>query len=79
MFKNEDYINWGKELFEKAKNINRYEIQYKTKVVQIIEDIKKKYDLSDKIANGLAKVGFRSFAMKGYFPGPEEVKDYWLD
>ena len=79
MFKNEDYINWGKELFEKAKNINRYEIQYKTKVVQIIEDIKKKYDLSDKIANGLAEVGFRSFAMKGYFPGPEEVKDYWLD
>jgi DNA polymerase III epsilon subunit-like protein len=78
MFNDEDYIKWGKKIFEKAKEINRYEIAHKTKIVQIIEDIKKKYALTDEIANYLSNVDFRSFAMKGYIPGPEEVKDYWL-
>ncbi len=78
MFNNEDYIKWGKELFEKAKKIHRYEIAHKVKIVQIIEDFREMYDLSDEIANNLTNIQFRSFAMKGYFPGPEEVKDYWI-
>ena len=78
MFKNEDYIKWGEKLFEKAKEINRYEIAHKTKIVQIIEIIKKKYALTDEIADYLSNVDFCSFAMKGYFPGPKEIKDYWL-
>jgi hypothetical protein len=78
MFNNEDYIKWGKQLFAKAKEINRYEIAHKTKIVQIIELLKNNYALSDEIADYLHDVKFRSFAMKDYLPGPEEVKDYWL-
>ena len=78
MFKNEDYIAWGKKIFEKAKDLNRYEIIHKTKIVQIIEAIKKRYNLSDEIGNNLTNVVFCSFEMKGYLTGPKEVKDYWL-
>jgi DNA polymerase-3 subunit epsilon len=78
MFDDEDYIRWGKEIFEKAKEINRYEIAHKTKIVQIIEDIKKKYALTDEIADYISDVDFVSRSLTGYFPGPREVKDYWL-
>ena len=78
MFSNEDYIMWGQKLFEKAKKINRYELAHKSKVVQIIENINKKYHLSNDSSNDYTEVKFRSFMMKGSFPGPGEVKDYWL-
>jgi hypothetical protein len=75
---NDDFIEWGKKLYDKAQSIQLLEVAHKSKVVLIIEGICKKYKIKDKILIGFDDVTFGSFMLKGHWPGQEEVKYYWL-
>ena len=78
-FKNEEYIIWGKQLSQKAEKVTGLEIQHKKKVVQIIAEMTKKFDLSDTIADNLTKVRIESYTLGPYMQSPEEFNAYWLE
>jgi DNA polymerase-3 subunit epsilon len=79
MITNEDYIEWGKQLYEKAKIIHKYEIAHKIKVIDILESIVAKYNISDDELDWLYKIEFESYLINERRSGHEEVKFYWLN
>jgi DNA polymerase III epsilon subunit-like protein len=76
---NQDLIAWGKKLLEKAEKIQLHEVNHKTKVIQILDNLREKFNISENTEATIEKVEFRSYMFKGFWPGQEEVKYYWLN
>ena len=79
MITNQDLIAWGKKLLEKAEKIQLHEVNHKTKVIQILDNLREKFNISENTEPTIEKVEFRSYMFKGFWPGQEEVKYYWLN
>ena len=79
MITNQDLIAWGKKLLEKAEKIQLHEVNHKTKVIQILDNLREKFNISENTEATIEKVEFRSYMFKGFWPGQEEVKYYWLN
>lgn len=82
MFEKEDFVYWGEKMFERAKEIKRYELAHKTKVVLIIEALKNKYSFSDDEAFhafNYHSLAFDSFLINDDIFTSGEVKYYWLN
>lgn len=79
MITNEDLLAWGKKLLEKANKIQLHEVNHTTKVVQILNNLMEKFNLSEITARTIKEIEFRSYVFKGVRPGQEEVKYYWLN
>jgi DNA polymerase III epsilon subunit-like protein len=76
---NEDYIKWGKRLLEKATEIDLLANKHKSIAQEIVQNILQKHHLPNKDSEYFEYIKFSSYTMKGVWPGPEEVKYYWLN
>lgn len=79
MITNEDYIEWGKKLLEKATEIDLIANKHKSIAQEIAQNILQKHNLPIEDSYYFEYISFSSFTMKGVWPGPEEVKYYWLN
>ena len=81
MITNEDYIEWGKKLLEKATEIELIAKKHKVIAQDIAQNIILKNNLSENYFEYFENIDFRSYETKGslFHQGLEEVKDYWLN
>jgi len=84
MITDEDYIEWGKKLLEKATEIELIAEKHKRIAQEIAQNILQKYDLPDEDSYSFEDISFSSFTFEGKsllgdWPGPKEVKCYWLN
>ncbi len=77
---NEDYIEWGKKLLEKATEIDLKVNNHKSIAQEISRNILQKHNLPNKDSQFFEDIEFRSYETKGgiFSPGLKEIKDYWL-
>jgi len=81
MITDEDYIEWGKKLLEKATKIELIAKKHKSIATVIAQNIRQKHKLPEDDSLYLKDIEFRSYETKGglFSPGLYEVKYYWLN
>ena len=56
MITNQELIAWGKKLLEKAEKIQLHEVNHKTKVIQILDNLREKFNISENTEATIEKV-----------------------
>lgn len=79
MINNEDYIKWGKSIFNDALKVSEIQQKHLTLIYQIIEDITAQYNLTNDNLYDIKGVCFYSYTYTGTGNGPKELRDYWLN
>jgi hypothetical protein len=81
MITDEDYIEWGKKLLQKATDIELIAKKHKSIATVIAQNILQKHNLPDVDSHYFEDIIFRSYETKGslFSPGLKEVKYYWLN